>query len=111
MSQVQVIDRDAIVAELIGRLVPALQPEEIHLFGSQARDEARPDSDYDVLVIVGSSDEPAYRREQAAYRALWGLGAPVDVLVLTRAEFERQARVATSLPATVRREGRRVYAA
>jgi predicted nucleotidyltransferase len=111
MSQVQVTNRDSVVAELIGRLVPALRPEEIYLFGSQARDEARPDSDYDVLVIVGSSDEPAYRREQAAYRALWGLGAPVDVLVLTRAEFERQARVVASLPATVRREGRRVYAA
>lgn len=111
MSQVQVTDRDAVVAQLIDRLVPTLRPEEIYLFGSQARDEARPDSDYDVLLVVGSSDEPAYRREQAAYRALWGLGAPVDVVVLTRAEFERQARVVTSLPATVRREGRRVYAA
>ena len=111
MSHMTGTDRDAVIAQLIGRLVPALRPEEIYLFGSQARDEARPDSDYDVLVILASSDEPAYRREQAAYQALWGLGAPVDVLVLTRAEFERQALVVSSLPATVRREGRRVYAA
>ncbi|MCC6626534.1 MAG: nucleotidyltransferase domain-containing protein [Chloroflexi bacterium] len=99
------------VAALIERLVPAVQPDEIYLFGSQARDDARAGSDYDVLLIVPASDEPAYRRQQAAYRALWGLGVPVDVVVLTRAEFERQARVVTSLPATIRREGRRVYAA
>jgi predicted nucleotidyltransferase len=111
MSQSEITDRDTVITELIRRLVPVLQPEEIYLFGSQARGEARPDSDYDVLLIVRDSAEPAYRREQAAYRALWGLGAPVDVRVLTRAEFERQARVRTSLPATVRREGRRVYAA
>jgi predicted nucleotidyltransferase len=101
-----------VMTELIDRLVPVFQPEEIYLFGSRARDKAKPDSDYDVLLVIRESDEPSYRRAQRAYGALWGLGAPVDVLVVfTREELDRQARAVASLPATVRREGRLVDAA
>jgi predicted nucleotidyltransferase len=42
---------DALV-RAIGRIVEAMQPEAIYLFGSHARGDAGPDSDYDLLVIV-----------------------------------------------------------
>ena len=106
--------RDTAVPDLdeaVRRLVEALRPERIYLFGSQARGEATTDSDYDLLVVVPHSDEPAHRRAQHAYHALWGIGIPLDVLVLTRGECERQAAVIASLPATVIREGRLLYAA
>ena len=102
---------DPYLAEIVRRLVAALQPERIYLFGSRARGEAKADSDYDVLVIVSNSDMPQHKREQAAYHHLWGVGVPIDVLVLTTEECERQASVVTSLPATVREEGEIVYRA
>ncbi len=91
---------------VVERLVHALELERIYLFGSQARADAQADSDYDLLVIVSSSDEPGYRRDQDARRALGDVPLPLDVLVWTRAEFDDQVGVPGSLAATVLREGR-----
>ncbi len=100
------------LTRVVERLVAALQPEQIYLFGSQARGESTPDSDIDLLVVVPHADQPSYRLDQAAYQA----AAPyarisLDILVMSREEFERRSRAAASLPATVLREGRRLYAA
>ena len=101
----------AALEQAVKCLVEALSPEQIYLFGSQARGDADGGSDYDVLVIVSSSDEPRYRRAQAAYHALWGVRLPLDVIVFTRAEFDYQLPARASLPATVAREGKLLYAA
>jgi predicted nucleotidyltransferase len=103
--------RDPVLAEIVRRLVEAYQPERIYLFGSVARGEAGPDSDYDILVVVPASDLPGYRRDQLAYRTLRGIRAAKDVLVWTREEFERRLHLPASLPATVVREGKLLYAA
>jgi hypothetical protein len=92
-------------------LVETLQPERIYLFGSRARGDAHPDSDYDLLVVVSASDLAPHKRDLLAFRALCGVGAPKDVIVYTRDEFESRSRAAASLPAAVLREGRAIYAA
>ena len=97
--------------EIARRIVAALSPERIYLFGSRARGDAQPDSDYDVLVVVSTSQLPGHRRDAMALRALRGLRLSVDVLVLTRAEFDGKLDVVCSLPATVVREGKLIYAA
>jgi len=102
---------DRVLAEMVARLVNAFKPDRIYLFGSRARREQNPDSDYDLLMVVESSPHPRYKREQAAFRVLCGVGAPKDVIVLTREEFERKLSVVSSLPAAVEREGRLIYAA
>lgn len=102
---------DSVVEQIVRRLVSALSPERIYLFGSQARGDAGPDSDYDFLVVVHSSTLPRYRRDQVAFAALLGVGVSKDVLVLTHDEFEQQRTVVCSLPATVEREGMLLYAA
>jgi hypothetical protein len=106
-----VVERDPTLAEIVRRLVAAYQPERIYLFGSKARGEEGPDSDYDLLVIV-PDDAPAERRDAAlAYRALRGTGIGADVIPWPRSRFEARKHVVTSLPATVLREGRLIYAA
>jgi len=97
--------------EMVERLVEAFHPERVYLFGSAARGDAGPDSDYDLLVVVSASDEPGYRRMQRAQEALWGIWAAADVFVLTRDEFARQQSVATSLASAALAEGRVLYAA
>lgn len=101
----------AALEQAVRCLVEALSPEQIYLFGSQARGDADEGSDYDLLVVVAHSDEPSYRRAQTAYHALWGVRLPVDIIVFTRAEFDYQVPALASLPATVVREGRLLYAA
>ncbi len=102
---------DSVLAGMVERLVEAFHPERVYLFGSAARGDAGPDSDYDLLVVVATSGEPGYRRVQRAQEALWGIWAAADVFVLTRDEFARQQSVATSLASAALAEGRVLYAA
>ena len=95
--------------EIVSRLAKGLQPERIYLFGSQARGQAGLGSDIDLLVVVPHSVLPRHQREAKSYDLLWGLTTPVDVIVLTRAEFQRTARVKTSLAATVKSRGKLLY--
>lgn len=102
---------DTRLTEVIQRLVAAYQPEHIYLFGSHARGDAGPDSDFDLLLIV-PDDAPAERkRSRLAYQALRGTRLAVDVLVWTRRSFESRLRVPASLPAVVEQEGQVLYAA
>jgi uncharacterized protein len=43
---------DPILPEVVRRLVETYRPEQIYLFGSVARRDAGPDSDYDLMVFV-----------------------------------------------------------
>jgi predicted nucleotidyltransferase len=53
-------DADAVLAEIVRRLVAGFQPERIYLFGSHARGDAGPDSDYDLLMVLAELHEPSY---------------------------------------------------
>jgi predicted nucleotidyltransferase len=111
LIQIDILRRDLVLAEILRRLTEAFHPERVYLFGSHARGAAGPDSDYDLLMVVKESSLPRYRREQAAFRELIGVGAAKDIVVLTHDEFERKRTVVSSLPATVEREGILLYAA
>lgn len=105
---------EGMVAELVravDRLVAAFTPERIYLFGSQARGEGTPDSDVDILVVVPDTDVPPYKLDQAAYHAVGSHTIPMDILVMPHEEFEWRSRSPASLPSTVLREGKTLYAA
>jgi predicted nucleotidyltransferase len=102
---------DTALLEVVRRLVEAYRPERIYLFGSVARGDAGPDSDYDIMVVVPDDAPAKLRRSRAAYVALWGTGVASDVLVWTVSQFDSRLHLAASLPAIVIREGRLLYSA
>lgn len=102
---------DAVLAEIVRRLVEAYQPQRIYLFGSKARGDAGPDSDYDLLVVVPDDAPPERRRSRLGYERLWGVSTAADVVVWTAADFDSRMHLRASLPATVLREGTLLYAA
>jgi len=57
------------IQEVARRLGEAADAERVILFGSQARQDAREDSDVDFL-IVADTDEPRFRRSRPLYRIL-----------------------------------------
>jgi predicted nucleotidyltransferase len=83
----------------------------VYLFGSAARGDAGPDSDYDVMVVVPDDAPAEFRDCDLASRALRGLGIAKDVLVWTRSNFDEQLHLKASFPSTIVREGRLLYAA
>jgi uncharacterized protein len=107
----EILNEDPVLREIVRRLAEAYEPLQIYLFGSKARGDAGPDSDYDLLVVVADEAPPELRKSKLAYEKLWGGSAPADVLVCTDSWFHSRARVVTSLPATVLREGKLLYAA
>jgi predicted nucleotidyltransferase len=104
-------EQDPVLGEIVRRLIEVCRPERIYLFGSTARGDAGPDSDYDLMVVVPSSSEPAYVRSRKAYEALRGIARAVDVVVWTRSAFDSRLHLKASFPSTIVREGRLLYAA
>ncbi len=102
---------DPVLTEIVRRLVAAYDPLRIYLFGSTARAETGPDSDYDLLLVVPDDATAQQRGSRLAYEALRGTGAAADVLVCMRTYFEDRLHLQASLPATVAREGVLVHAA
>jgi predicted nucleotidyltransferase len=94
----------------VRRLVEELRPERVYLFGSRARGDATEDSDYDLMIVVGYPVEDPYPLEVRALQAIRGLCAPVEPLVMSRDRFEWLSGAVASLPATIKREGRLLYA-
>lgn len=95
--------------QIVQRLVEGLHPEQIILFGSYAYGEPTEGSDLDLLIVVPASTEPPHRRAQKAYQCVGAIGIPKDMLVLTREEFEKQARVVTSLARRAKGRGKVLY--
>ena len=78
---------DVLLPQIVGRIVHAVDPARIVLFGSRARGDARPDSDYDVLVVL---DSIGYRREERIRirDSFADLPVSADVLVATIDEID-----------------------
>ena len=99
---------EGLVHDIVRRIVDAAQPEKVILFGSQARGDARVNSDFDVLVIK-KSDEPRYRRSACLYAALADLPVEVEVMVYTPEEVEEWSAVPQAFITTAVREGTTIY--
>lgn len=105
------LDIDPKLREILQRLVKAYQPERVYLFGSKARGEEGPDSDYDLMVVVPDEAPPERQRSRLAYQVLRGTGIAADVLVWTRQAFDERLHLKASLPYTIVNEGRLLYGA
>ena len=101
--------KDTALSFLIGRLRGALRPEAIFLFGSRAAGAERPDSDFDLLVIL-PDDETGPPDYFAAYAPVASCGLGVDVVPCRTADFEADRHQPGTIAFAADREGRLVYA-
>ncbi len=100
---------DKAVAALLERIVPALAPEAVYLFGSRARGDASPDSDFDLLVVVPDETPRDKIRLNSTYRLSRGTGIPADVIACRRCWFERNREQVGTLSYKAVHEGSLVY--
>jgi predicted nucleotidyltransferase len=104
----QVTESD--LAELVRRIVDAVHPLRIILFGSAARGEMTADSDVDVVVEMPEGTEKL-PTGMYLHRQMIGSGLAVDFVVLTKGELERYGHVPGMIYRQVLREGKTIYAA
>ena len=82
---------------------------EMYLFGSRARSDWRPDSDYDLLIVVKrKNDEIVSRLYEPVMDILLSTGRLISLKVFTLEEFERLKSIPTPFLARVLEEGRRI---
>ena len=96
------------ISEMARLIAEKFQPDRIILFGSHARGEADFDSDVDLLVLMNVSGS---RREMANQidLALTDRELPVDVIVMTPEQFEKDRHFAGTLVRPADRDGRILY--
>ena len=103
---------DAVIAEMVETLVKEADPEQVILFGSRGRGDARADSDVDLIVVEAEPFGPGRDRvkEMARlYKALAGFLVPADILVYSREDVEYWRDSLNHVLARALREGRVVY--
>ncbi len=83
-------------------------PEKIYLFGSQASGENGEDSDFDFFIIQ-KSDLPRHKRASQYRRKLFPYRYPIDLLVYTPEEVEREKNIVGTIPYQALREGVCLY--
>lgn len=95
---------------LLDSIVAHFNPQRVFLFGSQARGDAGPDSDIDLMVVV-DDDAPAERLSGgSAVKSRAGYSGAADILSCRASVFRTRAQARASLAATVLREGVTLYA-
>ncbi len=99
---------DPRIGDMVRRIVMRFRPEKVILFGSRAAGRADADSDVDLLVVLrveGSVRKKAMEIDLAlADRTL-----PLDLIVVTPEQFERERESIGSVVRPAAREGKVLY--
>ena len=99
MTNTHTTDFGELVPEVLGHL-PEIKA--LYVFGSRAQGEARPDSDLDLAVLVGT-ELPETKLWETAQHLASRIGMEVDLVNLSKASTVMQMQVV--------RGGRRLYCA
>jgi predicted nucleotidyltransferase len=101
------------LTNIVGAIRSESDPAAIILFGSQARGDARADSDLDLLVVRKEEFQPGESRLEeigALYRTVEKVcPIPKDILLFTRDEFLSWRGTTNHMIAVASREGRLLY--
>jgi len=96
---------DRLVAEIV-RLV---QPEEIILFGSAAREDVIEPHDLDLLVVMPEGSQKV-RIMKYLYKKIDDVLMPFDILVTTRPELKKHSKNIGLIYFQILEEGVQIYA-
>ena len=102
-------DEEAALAFIRDRLVLSLRPEAIWLFGSRSRGENRPDSDFDILVVLPDELGSKARDYRHVLEPILGSGLPCDVVPCSVSDFEAAKDEAGTIAHETFHRGRCLY--
>ena len=93
------------ILAIAARLREVLAPKHIYLYGSFAKGNARPDSDYDFYVVVPDNAGAPLELSRQAYDAIRDLKRrPADIIIKHESVFNQRAKHNT-IEQTVLQEG------
>ena len=98
-----------VIEELVRKIVEAVQPQRIILFGSAARGDFSAAGDIDLLIIMPDGTHRR-RTAQKLYRQIRGIPAAFDILVATPGDIQRHKDNIGLIYHTILKEGKELYA-
>jgi len=107
IKKIEKVDKD-LINDVTRRIVEAVDPEKIILFGSYAYGKPSKNSDLDILVIMRSK-LPRYKRSVPIYKVLAGMLIPKDIIVYTPQEVEEWSDVPQAFITTAVTRGKIIY--
>jgi predicted nucleotidyltransferase len=100
------VQRDiATLREVVRRIVEVAEPDQVILFGSAARGQLRPGSDFDLLVVK-SGVLDTYELTRYLHAHLFDIRMPIDIIVATPEEIEASR---FKMLGQIYAQGRRMY--
>jgi uncharacterized protein len=88
--------RDAVVERFLAALPSGKGIRDVYLFGSRCRDDWRPDSDYDILLVVEKKErETISGLYDTVMDILLDTGRLVSLKIFTASEFDRLRAIPT----------------
>lgn len=94
--------------EMVQRIVGRFHPDRIILFGSHAKGISTDDSDLDLLIVMSVEGSRRGKANEIDL-ALADRTIPIDVIVVTPDQFERQRDMIGTIIREAVREGKTVY--
>jgi len=105
MTQIEI---DNMLDEMVKKIVEQFHPDKIILFGSYARNEYTEDSDFDILVVMPVENSQRQKANEIDL-ALSDRTMPMDVIVVTPEQFDRQKNLIGTIVYQAAREGKVIY--
>lgn len=99
---------DKKIREISNTIAKNYAPDKIILFGSYATGNYNENSDIDLLIIK-NTNTPRYKRGQTVRKFLYGTMVPIDILVYTNAEIEKNMDTKYTFIYEVLRTGKVIY--
>ena len=99
---------ESVIEKMVQRIVTDVNPLQILLFGSSARDEMQPDSDLDILVVMpdGSNCLSVARK---LYLWLFDLEYPKDIIVVLQSDIGKYGENPCLVLHDALKEGKELY--
>lgn len=96
------------IDRMVRRIVRRFSPDKIILFGSQARGDARPDSDVDLLVVLDCQGSKLDKAVEIGL-ALQDIPVPKDIIVSRPQDFAWRKDYVGTIERPAHREGKVLY--
>ena len=101
-------DIQVILNQVVDRILGRCNPRKIILFGSYASGVPGPDSDLDLLIVMDVEGSTRQRANEIDL-LMADRSIPMDFLVLTPEQYERQKKIIGTIVRQAEQEGKVLY--